>query len=118
MDSHEKVPEATKISETICERHNAAVYADSGTVHQAESNFTKIKNSTMLQWKIVPLDLKMWKVKKLKSAKTMHAVANGLEISVLAIQQKKDIFRRQGEGCRIGLGDKILAALAVLSGSF
>ena len=40
----------------------------------------------MLQWKIVPLDLKMWKVKKLKSAKTMHAVANGLEISVLAIQ--------------------------------
>ena len=32
--------------------------------------------------------------------------------------QKKDLFRRQGEGRRIGLGDRILAALAVLSGSF
>ena len=34
------------------------------------------------------------------------------------IPQKKDLFRRQGEGRHVGLGDRILAALAVLPRSF
>ena len=32
--------------------------------------------------------------------------------------QKKDLIRRQGKGCSVGLGDRILAALAVLPRSF
>ena len=31
---------------------------------------------------------------------------------------KKDLIRRQGKGCHVGLGDRILAALAVLPQSF